>query len=156
MTTMRVVGECFFWYRLTRVFPDKFHRAVKRLCVCVCVCAQLYANAVKLCKVWQASVSSSLHTQNKGAPPTANFLHCNRACFYPQTKVFRYEHCTADNRHVSCHFDRPLPAAGPPMDYTTPPKFLHLFLGCNLPDPPTKWYSLKMARPSQEKHGQDF
>jgi len=34
---MRVVGECFFWYRLTRVFPDKFHRAVKRLC-CVCVC----------------------------------------------------------------------------------------------------------------------
>ena len=31
MTTMRVVGECFFWYRLTRVFPDKFHRAVKRL-----------------------------------------------------------------------------------------------------------------------------
>jgi len=35
---MRVVGECFFWYRLTRVFPDKFHRAVKRLCVCVCVC----------------------------------------------------------------------------------------------------------------------
>jgi len=37
MTTMRVVGECFFWYRLTRVFPDRFHRAVKRLCVCVCV-----------------------------------------------------------------------------------------------------------------------
>jgi len=33
MTTMRVVGECFFWYRLTRVFPDKFHRAVKRLCI---------------------------------------------------------------------------------------------------------------------------
>jgi len=43
MTTMRVVGECFFWYRLTRVFPDKFHRAVKRLCVCVCVCCTLYA-----------------------------------------------------------------------------------------------------------------
>jgi len=30
------VGECFFWYRLTRVVPDKFHRDVKRLCVCVC------------------------------------------------------------------------------------------------------------------------
>ena len=45
MTTMRVVGECFFWYRLTRVFPDRFHRAVKRLCVCVCafgVLQQLY------------------------------------------------------------------------------------------------------------------
>jgi len=32
------VGECFFWYRLTQVVLDKFHRAVKRLCVCVCVC----------------------------------------------------------------------------------------------------------------------
>ena len=37
MTTVSVVGECFFWYRLTRVVPDKIHRAVKRLCVCVCV-----------------------------------------------------------------------------------------------------------------------
>jgi len=36
MTTMSVVGECFFWYRLTRVVPDKFHRAVKWSCVCVC------------------------------------------------------------------------------------------------------------------------
>ena len=36
MTTMSVVGECFFWYRLTRVVPDRFHRAVKWLCVCVC------------------------------------------------------------------------------------------------------------------------
>ena len=35
MSTMSEVGECFFWYRLTRVVPDKFHRAVKRLCVCV-------------------------------------------------------------------------------------------------------------------------
>ena len=35
MTTMSVVGECFFWYWLTQVVPDKFHRAVKRLCVCV-------------------------------------------------------------------------------------------------------------------------
>jgi len=31
------VGECFFWYWLTRVVPDEIHRAVKRLCVCVCV-----------------------------------------------------------------------------------------------------------------------
>ena len=40
MTTMSVVGECFFWYRLTRVVPDNFHRAVNGcvLCVCVCVC----------------------------------------------------------------------------------------------------------------------
>jgi len=32
----RSVGECFFWYRLTRAVPDKIHRALKRLCVCVC------------------------------------------------------------------------------------------------------------------------
>ena len=33
----------FFWYRLTRVVPDKIQRAVKPLCecVCVCVCVQL-------------------------------------------------------------------------------------------------------------------
>jgi len=43
MTTMRVVGECFFWYRLTRVFPDKFHRAVKRLC-CVVLCACVFVD----------------------------------------------------------------------------------------------------------------
>jgi len=30
------VGECFFWYRLTRVVPDKIHRAIKWLC-CVCL-----------------------------------------------------------------------------------------------------------------------
>jgi len=41
MTTMRVVGECFFWYLLTRVFLDKFHRAVKRLCCVVCVFDQV-------------------------------------------------------------------------------------------------------------------
>ena len=45
MNTMRVVGECFFWYQLTRVFPDKFHRAVKRLC---CVCVMVYSSRVLL------------------------------------------------------------------------------------------------------------
>jgi len=29
------VGECFFWYQLTWVVPDKIHRVVKWLCVCV-------------------------------------------------------------------------------------------------------------------------
>jgi len=27
--------KCTFWYRLTRVVPDKVQRAVKWLCVCV-------------------------------------------------------------------------------------------------------------------------
>jgi len=42
------VGECFFWYQLTRVVPDKLHRAVKWLCVCayvrVCVCAYVHVH----------------------------------------------------------------------------------------------------------------
>jgi len=29
------VGECFFWYWLIRVIPDKIQSAVKRLCVYV-------------------------------------------------------------------------------------------------------------------------
>jgi len=40
---MSVVGECFFWYWLTRVVPDKFHRAVKQLCVvCVLLCQRVF------------------------------------------------------------------------------------------------------------------
>jgi len=38
MTTIGVVGGCFFWYRLTRVVPHKIQSAVKWLFVCVCVC----------------------------------------------------------------------------------------------------------------------
>ena len=64
---MRVVGECFFWYRLTRVFPDKFHRAVKQLCVCVCalgVYALLEATAYRCVaefqQVWLSTEDDSL------------------------------------------------------------------------------------------------
>jgi len=35
------------WYRLTRVVPDKFHRAVKRLC-CVCVCVCVFPDSMKI------------------------------------------------------------------------------------------------------------
>ena len=61
MTTMRVVGECFFWYRLTRVFPDKFHRAVKRLCVCVCVVDTITALLLLNCD-WKTSAISQMCT----------------------------------------------------------------------------------------------
>jgi len=58
MTTMRVVGECFFWYRLTRVFPDKFHRAVKRLCcVCVCVWWDVKLCSILMVKYWPSTVA---------------------------------------------------------------------------------------------------
>jgi len=46
------VGECFFWYRLTRVVPDKFHRAVKWLCVCVLL-ADHYSSSNIHCRLWQ-------------------------------------------------------------------------------------------------------
>jgi len=42
MIRMGVSGECFFWYRPTRVVPDK--RPLNG-CVCVCVCYAL-ANCV--------------------------------------------------------------------------------------------------------------
>ena len=32
--TLITLIECFFWYQLTQVVPDKIHRAVKWLCVC--------------------------------------------------------------------------------------------------------------------------
>ena len=34
------MGECFSWYWLTRVVPDKSesHKMVVCMCVCVCVC----------------------------------------------------------------------------------------------------------------------
>jgi len=34
MTTIGV-SECFFWYQLIAVVPDKIQRALKRLCVFV-------------------------------------------------------------------------------------------------------------------------
>ena len=34
------MGECFFWYQLTRVLSDKIQRAVKQF-ACVCMCSPL-------------------------------------------------------------------------------------------------------------------
>ena len=38
------MGECFFWYRLTWVVPDKIQRAVKRLCVVIMFALHLPKN----------------------------------------------------------------------------------------------------------------
>jgi len=39
---MGVVGECFFWYRLTRGCPVQILQSRKTVvCVCVCVCLEL-------------------------------------------------------------------------------------------------------------------
>ena len=59
------MGECFFWYRLTRVFPDKFHRAVKRLC-CVCVpvqitCLTVFLHNLSPSPLWCTSWPGTLH-----------------------------------------------------------------------------------------------
>jgi len=44
-----LVGECFFWYQLTRVVPDKILRAVKWLCVYVCMWWTFVAVAPCVC-----------------------------------------------------------------------------------------------------------
>jgi len=62
MTTMRVVGECFFWYRLTRVFPDKFHRAVKRLCVYFC--SHFTYTAINHCQTNHSTKNNSYNKQH--------------------------------------------------------------------------------------------
>jgi len=50
---MRVVGECFFWYRLTRVFPDKFHRAVKRLLLLLISDFVSNKDIYMICQYWR-------------------------------------------------------------------------------------------------------
>jgi len=60
------VGECFFWYRFTRVIPDKIQRAIKQLCVCVltmlwnCSVLVYYVNSVQM--IW--NYYTTLHSFN--------------------------------------------------------------------------------------------
>jgi len=83
MTTMRVVGECFFWYRLTRVFPDKFHRAVKRLCCVVCSGTTWVSHHQKEMIEWQGLQLNHMqiiicilfHTGNNASISSRNVLH---------------------------------------------------------------------------------
>jgi len=37
------MAKCTFWYQLTRVGPDRVHRAVKRLCVCAIVDSSMFS-----------------------------------------------------------------------------------------------------------------
>ena len=46
------MGECFFWYRLTRVVPDK--RPLNG-CVCVCVCVVAVEQSNQLIVVDESS-----------------------------------------------------------------------------------------------------
>ena len=40
------MGECFFWYQLTQIVPDKIQRAIKQMCeLCVYMC-------VYVCKIF--------------------------------------------------------------------------------------------------------
>ena len=50
------MGECFFWYRLTLVVPDKIQRAIKWF-VYVCVCG-LFTGMCWLRAEWHGSVLS--------------------------------------------------------------------------------------------------
>jgi len=46
------VGECFFWYWLTRVVPDRIHRVIKWLCVCVGCIFVAYCIRIALWARW--------------------------------------------------------------------------------------------------------
>jgi len=92
MTTMKVVGECFFWYRLTRVFPDKFHRAVKRLCVCVLLILHNYSHRV--CKPanlvpvpsqekWEGCARRGIQRKNGGMAEIGAPISLDRVAVHP-------------------------------------------------------------------------
>jgi len=82
MTTMGVVGECFFWYRLTRVLPDGFHRAVKRLCV-----IELKQTAHPLLAGFVQLTFCLEITQCRAMYPSRRELCCNIACCLIHTFV---------------------------------------------------------------------
>ena len=87
------VGECFFWYRPTRVVPDKrllnscvCVRACACACMCVCVCVR-----VCWCIGWPTCIHDSTQhcfssgvtcscfaSADTGVPwTTVSFKHCN-------------------------------------------------------------------------------
>jgi len=86
MTTMRVVGECFFWYRLTRVFPDKFHRAVKQLC---CVCDSSISVQPETCNM---AANNELTDQRR--------MPVELTCIWKCKKPFMLHHMSPKNTHT--------------------------------------------------------
>ena len=87
MTTMSVVGECFFWYWLTRVVPDNFHRAVKRLCVCVfCLCQntnfKFHLRLPLLCISIFVPTSKKLLCRTPNVDVQANYFFANNFILY--------------------------------------------------------------------------
>ena len=99
MTTMNVVGECFFWYRLTRVVPDNFHRAVKWLCVCLFVTA---SEEVLIKSKWKVKIILQHHWIGHGKF-VINMLLCftvvNSFAF---CHIQQIVHCSPCSKHW-CH-----------------------------------------------------
>jgi len=111
MTTMRVVGECFFWYRLTRVFPDKFHIAVKRLCVCVFISLPTSINSDILTRAW---VHACVHVRQltcnskvEGHVTLCSLKHGHFICvcgkFHRSTVNFALEELDKMSPQISSH-----------------------------------------------------
>jgi len=69
------VGECFFWYRLTHVVPDKIHRALKWLCVCVCICVRVVCVGLPS-ELMYGCVDDVAETQHGTTVVIANFHQC--------------------------------------------------------------------------------
>jgi len=56
------VGECFFWYRLTWVVPDK---EPLNVCVCVCICMQCKSTRHYLKTLEQKTFLAQLEKSNR-------------------------------------------------------------------------------------------
>ena len=93
MTTMRVVGVCFFWYQLTRVFPDKFQSRKTVVCVCVhhrsfqpvsCIIIREYSQRTLIHYMWQRQRmqgSTGVHLRHRDPGQCDNAQHCqNTTC----------------------------------------------------------------------------
>ena len=100
------VGECFFWYRPTRVVPDQ---RLLNGCVCVCVCVPT--------AVWDWLCENlyfqpfSVKTESKSyiRPRQNNLLFCS-ACKYPVSFC-----CVVNTNNVCVHLVTVYITAGFPL-----------------------------------------
>jgi len=90
MTTIGLSGECFFWYRLTRVVPNKIWRAVKWLYVCGKQWYQL-PEFIPSNSGLHSCMSIPLYTQHVTHTPHTTCHLNNKTCVL--TPLLHWHHC---------------------------------------------------------------
>ena len=126
---LMTTGECFFWYRLTRVAPDKIQRAVNG-CVCVCVCVYTHIR----------TANSRSTNWNPAPPPQKKTKILVRA--YSLTSLHNYtipaegftDLFPNPNPNIHRIQRKPRPTEPPPLPDTKPSRprdERHLLYGCD-------------------------